>query len=86
MYNRVPTIFMPQMSPFMDDQRTRALSAVERDVAAIVEPNEMLAFDREITAFLDQGKSREIRLKLEALELPEPGNVSAACIIEETVQ
>ena len=30
-YNSVPTIFVPQMAPFMDDQRARAISAAERE-------------------------------------------------------
>lgn len=82
-YNQVPTIFMPQMSAFMDDQRTRARSAVTRGLAAIVEDSQMMTLAREITLFLDQGKSEEVRSKLAALALPDPGNVTAARLIKE---
>jgi UDP:flavonoid glycosyltransferase YjiC (YdhE family) len=85
MYNRVPTIFMAQMSPMMDDQHARATAAVDRGVAAMVEPNEMLVLDREITAFLDDGKSETLRAGLKALDLPQPGNAATARIIEKTM-
>jgi hypothetical protein len=82
-YNAVPTIFMPQMSVFMDDQRARALAAVDRGLASVVEPHEMLALDLEISRFLDGGKSEEIRSKLADVSLPQPGNSAAASLIEE---
>lgn len=82
MYNNVPTIFMPQMNSFMDDQRTRALAAVERDLAVMVEPEQMMLLGQEIRNFLE-GKSEEIRARLQAWEFPEPGNLAAATLIEE---
>lgn len=86
LYNRVPTIFMPQMSAFMDDQRARAMAAVERGLAAMVEAERVLALRNEVAAFLDGGKSQDIREKLLAFTLPEPGNRAAAAVIEEMVQ
>lgn len=86
LYNEVPTIFMPQMSSFMDDQRARAMAAVERGLAAMVEPEQLMALRQEVTAFLDSGKSTDIRDRLKGWSRPEPGNRAAAALIEEMAQ
>ena len=46
LYNRVPAIFVPQMSAFMDDQRARARAACDRGLAAMVEANELMTLER----------------------------------------
>ncbi|TNC49628.1 hypothetical protein FHG66_11010 [Rubellimicrobium rubrum] len=85
-YNRVPTIFMAQMAQFMDDQQARAMAAVNRGCADIVAPDEMLSLRHKISAFLDGGRSAEIRAALSELTLPEPGNAEAAHLILELTQ
>lgn len=85
-YNQVPSIFIPQMAAMMDDQRARAMAAVERGCAAIVEPHEMLTLHHLVGAYLDGGQADEIRANLAALTLPEPGTAQAARIIEEMAQ
>lgn len=82
MYNRVPSIFIPQMSAFMDDQRARAESALSRGAAILVEPNQMSTLDREISNCLDGGKNADLRKVLTGLDLPPPGNSDAAHHIE----
>ena len=82
-YNQVPAIFVPQMAARMDDQRARAMAAVERGCASIVEPHEMLTLHTLVRAHLDEGHDAVVRANLAALTLPEPGNAHAARIIEE---
>ena len=82
-YNKVPTIFMAQMAAYMDDQHSRAMSAVNRGCADIVAPEEMLSLRTKISDFLDGGRSGEIRAALSELTLPEPGNAEAAALIME---
>lgn len=82
-YNQVPAIFVPQMAAMMDDQRARAMAAVERGCASIVEPHEMLTLQTLVRAHLDEGHDEIVRTNLAALTLPEPGNAHAARIIEE---
>ncbi len=83
LYNRIPTIFIPQMASYMDDQRARAESAAKRGAAILVEPEEMLSLNREISACLDGGKTGELRAALNGLDLAQTGNRTAAQIIEE---
>lgn len=85
LYNRIPTILIPQMGSFMDDQRARARAARERDLAGLVEPHELMALEREIARFLDGGEAEAVRQRLAALDLPEPGNAAAARLIEEVM-
>jgi predicted glycosyltransferase len=83
MYNRIPTIFIPQVATFMDDQRARALAAVERDLACLVDPHQLMTLDRAIARMLDDGEAQAIRARLSEASLPLPGNIaSAACIGE----
>ncbi|WMT92615.1 hypothetical protein [Pelagibacterium sp. H642] len=83
LYGRIPTIFMAQMSVFMDDQRRRAMAAVERGLADIVEPHEMHALRAKLADHLDGSRSQDVRGLLSELELPEPGTAQAARLIEE---
>lgn len=84
-YNNVPSIFIPQMSSYMDDQRARAEAAADRGAAILVEPTQMSSLEREINLCLDDSKATEIRSVLAKLELPETGNASAAQLIQEIV-
>jgi len=83
MYNKVPSIFIPQMAAYMDDQRARAEAAAERGAAILVEPAQMASLVREINLCLDNAKADEVRRVLDNLELPETGNIAAAKYIEE---
>ena len=78
LYNRVPAIFVPQMSTYMDDQRARARAACERGLAAMVEENELMTLERLVNRHLDDGEAEALRARLAAAELPEPGTLRAA--------
>ncbi|HQY43189.1 MAG TPA: glycosyltransferase [Paracoccaceae bacterium] len=82
LYHGVPALFIPQMSPFMDDQRRRAQAAARRDLAGAVEPEELLRLSREVRAFLDDGKAASIRDRLAGYDLPQRGTAAAAALIE----
>ncbi len=81
LYHAVPSILIPQMSPFMDDQRRRAQAAAERDLAAAIEPQDLLRLEREVAVFLDDGKAGDIRSRLGTLSLPARGTSAAAALI-----
>ncbi|OYX42338.1 MAG: hypothetical protein B7Z02_12415 [Rhodobacterales bacterium 32-67-9] len=81
LYHAVPTIFVPQMATFMDDQERRARAASDRGLAETVLAHEVLLLEREVRAFLDKDKAERIRAALVAATLPEPGNCDAAALI-----
>ena len=84
LYGGIPTIFLPQMASFMDDQRARARAAADRGVALLVEPWEIL----KLTGLIDEcleGRTDELKSKLQELNLPEPGMKAAANAIEEVI-
>lgn len=83
LYNRVPTIFVPQTAAFMDDQLARARAARERGVAALVEARALMTLEREVSLMLDEGRGEETRARLAGLDLPAPGAAEAARLIEE---
>ncbi len=83
LYNGVPTIFVPQIAPIMDDQEARANAAANRGLAVAVMPEEILRLEREIAGFLDNGRGADIRQALAKVKLPEPGNKDAARLISE---
>lgn len=82
MYNAVPTIFVPQMASYMDDQAARARAAVDRGLAHMIEPHQVQTLGLRINTMLD-GEAQAIRDRLRAQSLPEPGNRAAARLIEE---
>ncbi|MEE4186883.1 MAG: glycosyltransferase [Roseobacter sp.] len=83
LYAHVPAILIPQSAPYMDDQERRARAAVERGVSGFVQESELLNLEREVSAFLDDGKADEVRSALRDTNLPEPGNSAAAELITE---
>lgn len=82
LYHSIPTIFVPQTAPFMDDQERRSRAASDRGLAETVLATELLRLEREIRTFLDGGKGAELRGKLAAVSLPECGNMEAARLVE----
>lgn len=84
-YGQVPTIFVPQMASFMDDQRARCKAAADREVAIMVEPWELLTLTKKIDECL-AGLSDVLRNNLRGLNLPEPGIRAAAQSILEIAQ
>ena len=84
-YGQVPTIFIPQMASFMDDQRARGKAAADREVAIVVEPWELLTLTKRIDECLD-GHTAVLRENLRSLNLPEPGARAAAEAILEVAQ
>ena len=85
LYARVPTIFVPQMAAYMDDQRARARAAVERGAACLVEPQQIATLARQIIRLLDQGGAEALSNTLHGLDLPAPGTDAAAAAIAEVV-
>ncbi len=85
LYGKLPAIFIPQMGPFMDDQRARALAAVERGLAGLVEPTELVVLERLVERYLAGGEGEAVRARLAAATLPAPGNAAAARAIEEVI-
>jgi hypothetical protein len=83
LYHGIPAIFVPQMAPYMDDQERRARAASDRGYSATVLATELLMLEREVSAFLDDGKAQKIRDCLVSANFPEPGNYRAAKLIEE---
>lgn len=81
LYHGIASILIPQTAPFMDDQEKRARAASDRGLAVTVLATEFLQLEREVSAFLDEGKAEEIRKKLNATALPELGTKAAAAII-----
>lgn len=81
LYHQLPTIFVPQMAGFMDDQERRAQAASERGLAVTVAAEDLLLLEREVGFFLDDGKGQGLRKALAEAELPAPGNGTAAALI-----
>ncbi|MDP2738246.1 MAG: glycosyltransferase [Pseudorhodobacter sp.] len=84
LYHGVPTIFVPQMAAYMDDQERRARAASERGFSATILATELLMLEREVRSFLDDGKNEKIRNCLVSAAFPEPGNNLAASLIERS--
>lgn len=83
-YGQVPTIFIPQMASFMDDQRARGKAAADREVAILVEPWELLSLTQMIDDCL-AGRSEMLRANLRGLNLPAPGTAAASQHILEVL-
>lgn len=84
LYHGAAAIFMPQTASFMDDQERRARAASDRGLAATVLAHELLLLEREVAAFLDEGKAAQVRAALATTALPAPGNAAAAGLIERS--
>lgn len=82
LYNRIPTIFIPQVAAYLDDQERRARAASDREAAETVLAHELLLLERRIRELLDRGGTERLRRNLEALDLPPTGNRAAAMLIE----
>lgn len=83
LYHRIPTLFVPQMAPFMDDQTRRARAAAGRGLARMVGENDLMMLTRELTALLDGGGIADLRTNLRTWDLPPTGNRAAARLIED---
>ncbi len=76
-YGSVPTIFVPQMASYMDDQRARGTAAVDRGIALMAEPWELLRLARLVDQCLE-GQADDLRSALSKINLPETGHRAAA--------
>jgi hypothetical protein len=83
LYNRIPTIFMPQVETSLDDQCARARAACDRGLAAMLDSHELMKLERLIVRYFDEGEAEAVRARLTAADLPEPGTGRAAQLIEE---
>ncbi len=81
LYNRIPALFVPQTAPFMDDQERRARSAVDRGLAEMVLPEDLLLLERRLGALIADGGTDELRRRLNDATLRRPGNAEAAAYI-----
>ncbi|SPH23320.1 UDP-N-acetylglucosamine--N-acetylmuramyl-(pentapeptide) pyrophosphoryl-undecaprenol N-acetylglucosamine transferase [Defluviimonas aquaemixtae] len=82
LYHGIPTIFVPQMASFMDDQERRAQAAADRGLAEVVLAHELLLLERKVAELLDNGRAEAMGAALAAAVLPERGNALAAQLIE----
>jgi len=85
LYAGLPTIFVPQSAPYLDDQERRASAACDRGLAALVAAGDLMALGREVEAFLDGAKASEIAAAHAEIALPQTGNKAAAALIEAGV-
>ena len=83
LYNRIPTIFIPQVASYLDDQERRARAASDRGAAETVLAHELLLLERKIRDLLDGDGGERLRAELERLDLPATGNAAAASLIEK---
>jgi hypothetical protein len=82
LYHKIPAILIPQMASYMDDQKSRAKSAAERDLCTLIEPDELLLLRRELDLFLDGRRIHEIEGAFKKINLPKRGNKEAAKLLE----
>ncbi len=82
LYNRTPTIFVPQMASYMDNQTARAETAADLGVAMHVPAAKPGQIERALSRILDGGRGDDLRTAIAAMELPAPGNAEAARIIK----
>ncbi|MCY1126104.1 glycosyltransferase [Frigidibacter sp. RF13] len=86
LYHRLPSIFIPQMAEFMDNQTARARAAAERGLARAVEAKDLLRLEQEINELLDLDGVATLRTALGGAELPLPGTNEAAALIDEVAE
>ncbi|MEO0702619.1 MAG: glycosyltransferase [Pseudomonadota bacterium] len=82
LYHGVPSILMPQIAPYMDDQERRARAASDRGLAVTVLPHELMVLDREVHSLLDSDRGNKMRARMAETEMPERGTRAAAQLIE----
>jgi UDP-N-acetylglucosamine:LPS N-acetylglucosamine transferase len=82
LYHGIPTIFMPQWAPYLDDQTRRARAASDRGLSVTVLADELILLEREVIACLDGGKAALLRARLKVADLPARGTEMAARLIE----
>lgn len=83
-YGQIPTIFIPQMASFMDDQRARGQAAADREIAVLIEPWEILSLTKAIDDCLAE-RGAVLRKNLSGLNLPQSGAAAAARHILECI-
>ncbi|WP_068316377.1 glycosyltransferase [Polycladidibacter hongkongensis] len=81
LYNAIPTLFVPQMASFMDDQAARATTASEAGLALDVEPTDFESLTYKIDEGLCPQTQASLTSALQSFNLPERGNQAAAEII-----
>jgi len=81
-YAAIPTIFIPQSAPYLDDQEKRARAASDRDLAVLVLESDLMSLGREVNAVLDGGKAADMAAAHAKTVLPDIGNKAAAALIE----
>ena len=82
LYHGIPSILVPQTASYMGDQERRARAASDRGLAQTVLAHEFLMLEREVKAFLEDGKAATIRKNLKAATFAARGNQAAAEIIQ----
>ena len=84
LHHRIPTLFLPQSAPYLDDQARRAEAAAERGLALALKPHEMLRLPRLLAEMAEgEGEAAALPARLAGFEMPENGAAEAARIITE---
>jgi UDP:flavonoid glycosyltransferase YjiC (YdhE family) len=83
LYNRIPAILVPQMAPYMDDQERRARAACDRGCGAFARAQDLWTLLGHLKSFLDGGEADRVAAALSTLPLPDPGQRTAAAIIDD---
>jgi hypothetical protein len=81
LYHRIPTLFIPQTAPYMDDQERRAQAAADRGLAEMVLPDDLMMLQRRLGSLLTGDGTDALRRRLSDVVLPRPGNAAAAAQI-----
>ena len=85
LYHAIPSILIPQVAAYMDDQEKRARAASDRGLSETIMADELMRLEREVGSFLDRGKAEEIHRKLAGASLTAVGNEDAAAIIDPEI-
>lgn len=80
-YHRIPTLFIPQTAPYMDDQERRAQAAADRGLAEMVLPDDLMMLQRRLGLLLAGDGTAALRQRMSDIVLPRPGNAAAAAHI-----
>jgi len=87
MYHQVPSVLVPQMAGYMDDQARRAEAAAKRGLCVVLEEaDNLFTLRKEVTRLLDDGVTDDLKSAFSEISLPEIGNRAAAKIIESSVR
>jgi UDP:flavonoid glycosyltransferase YjiC (YdhE family) len=87
MYHQIPSVLVPQMAGYMDDQARRAEAAAKRGLCIVLEDaDNLFTLRKEVTRLLEEGATEALKSAFSEISLPEVGNRAAAKIIESSMR